>query len=90
MLLFTQTGLRIGGAQIPAGAFSLFVIPGHDDWTLVVNRNVPEGSEYDEAQDLARTPMKTGELYFAHVAPRQCNLRLYYGKTGAWAELQEQ
>lgn len=99
MFLFTQVALKIGGTTIPAGAFSLYVIPGDDDWTLVVNKNVLEGTEYDQSQDLLRTPMNTGQLsqssdkftvYFAQVAPKQCNMRLYYGKKGAWAELREQ
>jgi Protein of unknown function (DUF2911) len=98
MFLFTPVGLTIGGVEIPAGAFSLYIIPGNDDWTLIVNKNVDESAKYDEAQDLLRTPIKTGELgspaeefkvYFGHIAPKQCNMRLYYGRTGAWAEFRE-
>ena len=99
MFLFTPVALTIGGSAIPAGAFSLYVIPGHNEWTLIVNKNVTEGSKYDETQDLLRTPMNIGQLdepkkeftaYFAHIAPKQCNLRFYYGKTGSWAEFREQ
>ena len=99
MFLFTPVALTIGNSVIPAGAFSLYVIRGHDDWTLIVNKNVTEGAKYDEMEDLLRTAMKIGELgqpateltvYFAHIAPKQCNMRLYYGKTGSWAEFQEQ
>lgn len=98
MFLFTPVVLSIGNSQIPVGAFSLYVIPGHDDWTLIVNKNVTERAKYDETQDLSRTPMKIGSLsqpateitvYFAHIAPKQCNMRLYYGKIGAWAEFRE-
>jgi hypothetical protein len=98
MVLFTPVGLVINDAEIPPGAFSLYVIPEKDDWTLVVNRNVDESAKYDETQDLVRAPMKIGEIgqpvkeftvYFAHIAPKQCNLRLYYGKTGSWAEFSE-
>jgi len=98
MLLFTPVGLAIGGFEIPAGAFSMYIIPGSDDWTLIVNKNVDESAKYDETQDLLRTPMKTGEIgapaeefrvYFAHIAPRQCNMRLYYGRRGSWAEFRE-
>lgn len=98
MFLFTPVALGIGNSEIPVGAFSLYVIPGHDDWTLIVNKNVTEGAKYDETQDLLRTPMEIGGLsqpvteitvYFAHIAPKQCNMRLYYGKIGAWAEFRE-
>lgn len=98
MFLFTETPLTLGGAVIPDGACSLYVIPEKRQWTLVVNRNVTPGSKYDEKQDLARAPMEIGEsdvsveqlqVALAHMAPKQCNLRMYYEKTGAWAEFHE-
>jgi hypothetical protein len=96
MLLFTQAELSIGNSQIPVGAYSLYLIPGKDHWTLVVNKKVDKG-EYDAQQDLVRVPMDEGQisnpqpfsLVFAHVAPKQCNLRIYQGKTGAWTEFHE-
>lgn len=72
--------------------------PGHNDWTLIINKNVTENASYDETHDLLRIPMNTGQVeqpakefvvYFAHIAPKQCNIRLYYGTTGAWAEFRE-
>ena len=98
MFLFTEAELTIGGSVIPAGAYSLYVIPEKRNWTLVVNRNTTAGGQYDERQDLVRAPMEIGEsdvpvaqiqVALAHVAPKQCNLRLYYEKTGAWAEFHE-
>lgn len=98
MVLFTQTALTLGNSQIPEGAYSLYVIPEKENWTLVVNKNVAAGSKYDEKQDLVRAPMQSGEIdnplkqpkvAFAHVAPKQCNMRLYYEKTGAWVEFKE-
>jgi hypothetical protein len=98
MFLFTPTPLTLGSSVIPDGAFSLYVIPDKQNWTLVVNRNVTAGSKYDEKQDLARVQMQVGEaegvykhpeVAFAHVGPKQCNMRLYYEKVGTWAELKE-
>jgi hypothetical protein len=98
MILFTQTVLSLGNSQIPAGAYSLYVIPEKENWTLVVNKNVAAGSKYDEKQDLVRAPMQVGEIgnpvegtkvAFAHVAPKQCNMRLYHEKAGAFAEFHE-
>ncbi|HUK23400.1 MAG TPA: DUF2911 domain-containing protein [Terriglobales bacterium] len=98
MFLFTQTETTLGGSTIPIGAFSMYVIPGKGNWTLVVNRNVTPGAKYDEAQDLARAPMQTAPLErpldelkvsLGHLAPKRCEVRVYYGKVGAWAELQE-
>jgi Protein of unknown function (DUF2911) len=98
MLLFTQSETTLGGSTIPVGAFSLYVIPGKGNWTLVVNRNVTPGSKYDQTQDLARAPMQTAPLErpldkvkvsLGHMAAKRCEVRVYYGKVGAWAELSE-
>lgn len=97
MLLFTQVGLTVGNSQIPPGAYSMYLIPQRGDWTLVVNKDVTDGSKYDEHKDLLRTPMEVGQLsepqqfsvMFGHIAPKQCNMRVYSGKTGAWAEFKE-
>ena len=99
MFLFSQISMTVGKAEIPAGAFSAYVIPDKKLWTLVINKNVTPGSEYDEKQDLVRIPMQIGQLdtatkhfrvVFAHVEPKQCNMRVYYRRTGAWAEFHEQ
>jgi hypothetical protein len=76
----------------------MYVIPHRGNWTLILNKNVSEGSKYDEHQDLSRAEMQMGQLsqpnqqfsvFFGHVAPKQCNMRMYYGKTGTWVEFKE-
>ncbi len=97
MELFTQAALSTGGSEIPIGAYSVYIIPDKKSWTLVVNKNVATGSKYDQQQDLLRVPMQIGHLStvvsfkasFAHMAPKQCNLRIYYGKIGTWVEFKE-
>jgi hypothetical protein len=95
--LFTSTALKAGETEIPVGAYSLYIIPEKHQWTLVVNKDVND-KKYDAQKDVARLPMDLGtlgegnknvDLAFGHVAPKQCNLRLYYGKTGAWAVFNE-
>ena len=89
--------MKLGEAQIPVGAYSLFVILEKNRWMLIVNKDVSD-KNYDPQQDLVRVPMDLGtvdegaknvELVLGHVAPKECSLRLYYGKTGAWATLSE-
>jgi hypothetical protein len=98
MYLFTQTELSLNKTEIPAGAYSMYLIPDKEKWTLIVNKSVSAGAPYDQQQDLLRVPMEIGQLsqgkprikvVFGHLAPRQCNMRIYYGKTGAWAEFKE-
>ncbi|PYX05804.1 MAG: hypothetical protein DMG88_20315 [Acidobacteria bacterium] len=62
IVLFTPAALTLEKSQIPAGAFSLYLIPQRDRWTLVVNKNVSAGSRYDERQDIARAAMEMGQL----------------------------
>ena len=98
MFLFTSAPLKVGDSDVPAGAYSLFVIPGKKQWTLIVNKSTT-GEKHDEAQDLARVPMDLGILgsaekevsvVFGHLGPKQCTLRIYFGTTGAFAEIHEQ
>jgi Protein of unknown function (DUF2911) len=96
--LYVQIPLTLKGSQIPLGAYTIYLIPGGKSWTLIVNRNVTAGAPYDAAQDLARAPMDVGEipqptkdleLSFAHMSEKQCSLRVYYQKTGAFTDFLE-
>jgi hypothetical protein len=96
--LYVQTPLMLGSSEIPLGAYSIFLIPERKNWTIIVNKNVTAGAPYDSAQDVAKAPMDVGELpeptkqlqlSFAHMAPKQCNLRVYYQKTGAFVDFME-
>ena len=52
--------MTIGGAPVPAGAYSLWTIPRPDGTVLlIINRQHGQwGTNYDPAQDLVRVPMK--------------------------------
>jgi len=53
--------MMIGGAPVPAGAYSLWTIPKADGSVqLIINRQHGQwGTNYDPAQDLVRVPMKS-------------------------------
>ena len=96
--LFTPVELSLANSDIPPAAYSMYVIPGKQTWTLVINKGVSAGRPYDQQQDLLRAPLQIGHLshavprvkvVFGHVAPKQCNMRIYYGKIGVWAEFKE-
>jgi hypothetical protein len=48
--------VSIGGAEVPAGKYAIFTIPGEDSWTVIINKNPDQGGtrNYDEALDQAR------------------------------------
>lgn len=98
-ILFTQTPMNASGSEIPVGAFSLYLLPASKNWTLIVNKNVTQGSAYDQKMDLARIPLQMGEvsennkelkLILVHAAPQQCNIRVYWAKKAGWAEFKEE
>lgn len=98
MHLFTETPLSVSNKEIAVGAYSVYFIPGKNDWTMIVSKNVTEGSKYDQQQDLVRAPMETGKLpqaepqltvYFARIGPKRCNMRVDYGKTRAWVDFNQ-
>jgi len=98
MTLFTQVPLILNHVELPVGAYSVYVIPNKKEWTLVISKNVTNPKSYDDKQDLVRAPMELGavdsppkrlQASFAHVAPKQCSIRLYYEATGAFVEFNE-
>ena len=98
LTLFTQVPLILNHVELAVGAYSVYVIPNKKEWTLIVSKNVTNPKTYDEKQDLVRAPMQLGavdsppkrlQASFAHVAPKQCSIRLYYETTGAFVEFSE-
>lgn len=61
--LITDRNLMIGDVAVPAGTYSLFVLPTTAGWTLIINKQHGQwGTVYDQAQDLARVPMTLRSL----------------------------
>jgi hypothetical protein len=96
--LFAQVPLTLAGSEIPVGAYTVHLIPDKKNWTLIVNKNVAAGSTYNSAEDIARAQMEIGEiseatknleLTFAREGAKQCGLRVYYAKMGAFTDFKE-
>src|SRR5690348_10030543 len=60
----TTTDLMVGGTHVPAGSYTIFVIPNKDKWALVISKKTGEwGIPYPGAsEDLARIDMKASTL----------------------------
>ncbi|MBI5085821.1 MAG: DUF2911 domain-containing protein [Acidobacteria bacterium] len=57
-LLALQGDIMLGSLHVPAGAYTLFVITGETEWTLIVNKMVGQwGLTYNEQMDLGRVKM---------------------------------
>jgi hypothetical protein len=96
--LFVQTPLTFDGSTIGLGAYSIHLIPDRKNWTLIVNKGVTAGAAYNPGEDVVRGSMDVGEipepqkmlqLSFAHMAAKQCSLRVYYQKIGAFSDFME-
>jgi hypothetical protein len=69
-LLITQKPIELGGAAIPAGAYTLWTLPTEGKTTLIVNRQIGQWGisprdpkqTYDEALDVARIDLKKDVL----------------------------
>jgi hypothetical protein len=61
--LTTDVDLEVGGARVPKGTYSLYSLLSRDDWKLVINRQTGQwGTQYDQAQDLARVELAMAQL----------------------------
>jgi hypothetical protein len=63
-LLTTQKPLVFGETTVPAGAYTLFLLPQEDGSAkLIINKQIGQwGVQYDEKQDLARVDLKKDEV----------------------------
>jgi len=95
----TGADLIVGGKSVPAGSYTIFAIPGHDKWTLVISKKTGEwGTDYPgEKEDLVRVPMTVSKTP-AHVenftiafdeAGGKCTLRLEWESTRATVAISE-
>jgi Protein of unknown function (DUF2911) len=89
----TTTDLEVGGKRVPAGSYTLFVLPAEHEWTLIISKKTGEwGIPYPgEKFDFLRVPMKLGETP-AHVedftisfdkAGKGCTLKMEWERTRA-------
>ena len=54
--------VNFGGKDIKAGSYSLFTIPGEEEWTVILNKNLNQWGSYfyDESADVARVTVPNG------------------------------
>lgn len=97
--LFSQADLTLSGKTVPPGAYSVYMVPQRKDWTIIVNKDVGKGATYNPTQNLGQVQAQVGQLsdasknltlYFGHVAPKTCTLRVDFGKQRAYGDFTEQ
>jgi len=97
--LKTDVALTIGGANVPAGSYTLYTLPGMSSWKLIINKQTGQwGTEYDLGQDLARVDMKVTQrpsglelftISFDKTGGNSATLKLEWENTIATVEVKE-
>jgi len=78
----TSANLMIGNLNVPAGDYTLYVLPTANQWQLVVNKETGQwGLTYNQPKDLGRVAMKLGKTP-APVETYKMTLSATGGKAG--------
>lgn len=60
--LSTEGDLNIGGADVPAGKYTLYTLPSEGVWKLIISKETGQwGTVYHEDKDLARVDMNKSQ-----------------------------
>jgi hypothetical protein len=95
----TAADLKIGTLDVPAGAYTIYSIPGEapSSWILIVNKQTGQwGTEYKQEMDLGRTemhfkklasPQEVMSLSFEKVDGKTAELHMRWETTDAWVKV---
>lgn len=53
--------IMVEGQKLTAGTYSLYTIPGEDQWTIIFNEKISWGTQYDESQDVLQVDVEPME-----------------------------
>lgn len=56
--------VKVNGMPVPAGEYTLFTIPGKEEWTVILNKNLAlwGTAGYNEAENVAKFQVKSNKL----------------------------
>ncbi|MFI5171668.1 MAG: DUF2911 domain-containing protein [Chitinophagales bacterium] len=86
-----EGNVKINNQKVEAGAYSLFTIPGVDEWTIIINKNTElwGPADYKQEDDVMRftvkpsttTPTESFTIDFASVKDDKVTVQLYWETT---------
>jgi len=93
----TDSNVKAGGKDVPAGSYTIFTVPKAGAWTLVISKKTGEwGTDYPgEKEDLLRVPMSVSKtaapvenftIAFDQ-AGSKCTLRIEWENTRASVDI---
>lgn len=58
----TNKAIKVEGKSLPAGKYSIYSIPGKDQWTIIFNKAWDQwGTVYNQSEDVLRVNVKPGK-----------------------------
>ena len=81
---------KVEGQNLPAGSYSLYTIPGEQEWTIIINKKTIGFGQHDAKEDLlsfkvkpSRTssPIETFSIGFSDISVSSANLELAWENT---------
>ena len=78
--------VMIEGEELTAGTYSLYTIPGLDEWSVIFNNNLSWGTQYDPTMDELRVSVQpeTGEfmeqmmVYFENIEENSGHMVIHW------------
>lgn len=78
--------VMIEGEEVPAGTYSIYTIPGEDEWSIIINEKLSWGTQYDESMDHVRVTAEQEEsfyveqmmIYFEDVAENSAEMVIHW------------
>ena len=96
----TDVDLMVGDLHVPAGKYTLYTLPAAPGtpWQLIINKQTGQwGTEYNQGQDLGRTPMQHSTLSspqenmsisFEHTTKNSTQLHVRWETTDEWVKIE--
>jgi hypothetical protein len=96
----TDGNIKIGDLNVPAGKYTLYTMPAGpgSPWQLIINKQTGQwGTEYNQGQDLGRTPMHSAKLpsaqedmsiSFEHTTKNSTELHVRWERTDEWVRIE--
>ena len=86
-----STDVMVGGEKVPAGEYSIFTIPGEEEWTVILNKVTDKGpGSYSKENDALRLtvpaqeypgPVETLTMGFGNVKNTSTDLYILWENT---------
>lgn len=81
--------VRVEGELVEEGTYSLYTIPGEEEWTIIINDKLSWGTQYDESEDVLRVDVDVEEshfmeqmmIYFENITEESGDLVIHWANT---------